>query len=208
MQQAPPQTVCATFAGIIDNQSLGRIFQNFAGASQGGVTEVHLLFQSLGCSIPDGISLYRFFDTLPLTLHIYNTGSVQSVAVLAYVGVDRVPAWEWTRTLPTSQCRFIRCSDRPHATLVCQPIEEQVKGGGCVECDELTYNKSSHYSDAQGSPNFTSIAEAQRQWQSSDNGRGGCHENWTNRRRPATISISRRCAALNHYDDGTGRYAC
>jgi ATP-dependent Clp protease, protease subunit len=85
-QQVIPETVYATFAGMIDNQSLARIFQSFAAASQGGAKEVHLLFQSTGGTIADGLSLYRYFDALPLTLHIYNTGSVQSVAVLAYLG--------------------------------------------------------------------------------------------------------------------------
>ena len=87
-QQVIPETVYATFAGMIDNQSLARIFQSFAGASQGGAKEVHLLFQSTGGTIADGLSLYRYFDALPLTLHIFPhyTGSVQSVAVLAYLG--------------------------------------------------------------------------------------------------------------------------
>jgi ATP-dependent Clp protease, protease subunit len=86
VQQQTPKVVYATFAGTIDQQSLPRIFQSFAAASQGGTTEVHLMFQSIGGMIGDGISLYNFFNTLPLVLHIYNTGSVQSVAVLAYLG--------------------------------------------------------------------------------------------------------------------------
>jgi len=88
MQQETPKTVYATFAGMIDQQSLPRIFQGFAAASGGGTKEVHLLFQSTGGMIGDGISLYNFFSALPMTLHIYNTGSVQSVAVLAYLGAE------------------------------------------------------------------------------------------------------------------------
>jgi ATP-dependent Clp protease, protease subunit len=84
-----PKTVYATFVGPIDQTSLSRIFQNFGGAVTGKVETVHLLFQSTGGMISDGISLYNFFIGLPLSLHIYNTGSVQSIAVIAYLGAER-----------------------------------------------------------------------------------------------------------------------
>lgn len=83
-----PKIVYATFAGMIDQMSLTRIFHNFSAASQGGTETIHLLFQSTGGMISDGISLYNFFNSLPLILHIYNTGSVQSIAVLGYLGAD------------------------------------------------------------------------------------------------------------------------
>jgi ATP-dependent protease ClpP protease subunit len=83
-----PKVAYAAFAGMIDQQSLPRIFQSLAGASQGGTKEVHLLFQSSGGIIGDGISLYHFFKALPsdMELHLYNAGSIQSIAVLAYLG--------------------------------------------------------------------------------------------------------------------------
>ncbi len=86
LQLQLPKTVYATFAGTIDQFSLPRIFQNCAAASQGGVEAVHFLFQSTGGIIGDGISLYNFFRTLPFEMHIYNTGSVQSIAIIAYLG--------------------------------------------------------------------------------------------------------------------------
>ena len=81
-----PKTVYATFVGPIDQMSLSRIFQNFGGAVTGKVETVHLLFQSTGGMIGDGISLYNFFIGLPLSLHIYNTGSVQSNRCLGFMG--------------------------------------------------------------------------------------------------------------------------
>lgn len=82
----PTEIAYATFAGALDQTSLPRIFQNFSGATQANLKTVHLLFQSTGGTIGDGISLYNFFRALPLELHIYNTGSVQSVGVIAYLG--------------------------------------------------------------------------------------------------------------------------
>jgi ATP-dependent Clp protease protease subunit len=84
-----PKTVYATFVGPLDQTTLPRLFQNFDGAVTGQVEDVHLLFQSAGGMISDGISLYNFFKSLPLAVHLYNTGSVQSVAVIAYLGGDQ-----------------------------------------------------------------------------------------------------------------------
>jgi len=89
-----PSCVYATFAGPIDQQTLPRIFQNFAGATQRGVRELHLLFQSTGGVVGDGISLYNYIRTLPLDLHIYNTGAVHSIAVLTPPSVSRIPRFE------------------------------------------------------------------------------------------------------------------
>ena len=57
----------------------------------------------------DGIALFNYFDSYPLELHIYNTGSVASVAVTSFLGVPHRYASahatfmiHWTRlTLPT-----------------------------------------------------------------------------------------------------------
>src|SRR5690348_7377519 len=86
MENELPKIAYATFAGSIDQQTLPKIYQGFAGATQTGIGAVHLLFQSTGGMIGDGVSLYNFFCSLPIELHLYNTGSVQSIAVLAYLG--------------------------------------------------------------------------------------------------------------------------
>jgi ATP-dependent Clp protease protease subunit len=89
MQQPQlPPTVYATFAGMIDQTTLPRLFQGINTAINGNVQDIHLLFQSTGGSIADGISLYNYFNGLPLNLHLYNTGSIQSIAVIAYLGGD------------------------------------------------------------------------------------------------------------------------
>ncbi len=49
----------------------------------------HLLFQSSGGSVGEGICLYNFFRALPIELTIYNVGSVGSAAVIAYLGARR-----------------------------------------------------------------------------------------------------------------------
>ncbi len=81
-----PQAIYATFIGGIDQQSTQRIFQGLATATAKGIQHVHLLFQSAGGIIGDGIALYNFFRTLPIELSLYNVGTVASVGAIAYLG--------------------------------------------------------------------------------------------------------------------------
>jgi ATP-dependent Clp protease, protease subunit len=84
-----PQEVYAMFAGGIDQNAVGRIFQGMSAAIQNKVASVHLLMQSTGGIVGDGICLYNFFRTLPIDLTVYNTGAVSSVAVIAYLGAKK-----------------------------------------------------------------------------------------------------------------------
>jgi ATP-dependent Clp protease protease subunit len=85
----PKIEVYAAFCDNINQSSVQRIFQNLAVASNpaNNIKHVHLLFQSAGGYVGDGICLYNFFRSLPIECTIYNTGSVQSIAVLAFLGV-------------------------------------------------------------------------------------------------------------------------
>jgi ATP-dependent Clp protease protease subunit len=53
------------------------------------VKSVHLVFQSQGGGIGEGIYLHNLFQTLPFELTAYNSGSVTSIAVVAYLGAKR-----------------------------------------------------------------------------------------------------------------------
>lgn len=60
-----------------------------AAATQQNVKGVHLLFQSFGGTVCDGVFLYGLFRSLPIDLTVYNGGSVQSIAALAFLGAKR-----------------------------------------------------------------------------------------------------------------------
>ncbi|HTL66594.1 MAG TPA: ATP-dependent Clp protease proteolytic subunit [Lacunisphaera sp.] len=81
-----PNEVYATFVGAIDQNTIAKIMQAISFASQNKVTHFHLLFQSGGGSVNDGICLYNFLKACPLPLSIYNVGAVQSIALVAYLG--------------------------------------------------------------------------------------------------------------------------
>lgn len=84
-----PPEVYAIFCSNIDQGSIQRIFSAAATASQKKVKHIHLLFQSLGGSVSDGIALYNFFKTAPMDITLYNVGSVQSVGAIAYLGAKK-----------------------------------------------------------------------------------------------------------------------
>jgi ATP-dependent Clp protease protease subunit len=84
-----PQTqspVWATFAGPIDQALVQKVFQTVGVVSTSGIQAVHLLLQSTGGSVGEGVVLYNYFRSIPLDLHIYNGGQVSSIAVIAFLG--------------------------------------------------------------------------------------------------------------------------
>jgi ATP-dependent Clp protease protease subunit len=87
-QQLPPVSY-ATFSGDIDQDAVNRMLFNLAGASQGGVKELHLFFQSNGGNVSDGVTLYNYFFGLPFDLHLYNPSAVDSAAMIPFVGAKR-----------------------------------------------------------------------------------------------------------------------
>jgi|SRR5271163_4171815 len=84
-----PQEVYAIFCAPINQDTVQKIFAAVATASQNNVKHVHLLFQSTGGMVPDGVALYNFLKTAPIDITLYNVGSVQSVAAIAYLGAKK-----------------------------------------------------------------------------------------------------------------------
>jgi ATP-dependent protease ClpP protease subunit len=88
MSDSPPKAptpsteVYAVFSDNVNQATTQRIFANFVGAMEKQFKHVHLLFQSSGGFVGDGICLYNFFSSLPIDLTIYNAGAVQSIALI------------------------------------------------------------------------------------------------------------------------------
>ena len=84
-----PSEVYAVFCDNINTESTKKIFNGFTTAMSNKVEKVHLIFQSNGGFVGDGIALYNFFRALTLELTIYNVGQISSIAVVAYLGAKR-----------------------------------------------------------------------------------------------------------------------
>ena len=87
-QQIPPE-VYGIFSGPIDQPGAQRLINSLTTASANSVKSVHLMFQSIGGGIGEGICLHNLFQTLPFEFTLYNSGSVSSIAVIAYLGAKR-----------------------------------------------------------------------------------------------------------------------
>jgi ATP-dependent protease ClpP protease subunit len=83
-----PQDAYAVFCGQIDESNTQELMASLTTASRKGQS-VHLLFQSSGGHVGDGICLYNFFRSLPIELTVYNVGAVFSAGVIAYLGAKR-----------------------------------------------------------------------------------------------------------------------
>ncbi len=81
--------IYGTFAALIDTATVQRVFGAFSIMMTNKVTHCHLLFQSTGGYVGDGIALYNFFRVLPFELSLYNVGQVASIASVAFLGAQR-----------------------------------------------------------------------------------------------------------------------
>jgi ATP-dependent Clp protease protease subunit len=89
MSDAPKKTAYLVFSALIDQLAVQRFFAIFAQATQEGYNNLHLLMQTTGGNVSDGICLYNFFQSVSaIELSIYNSGNISSAGVTAYLGGD------------------------------------------------------------------------------------------------------------------------
>ena len=81
-----PRIVYGTFSGQINQENVQKLFGTFAVAMNSNVQHAHLLFQSSGGFIGDGVALCNYFKALPIELTLYNAGTVASIGVISYLG--------------------------------------------------------------------------------------------------------------------------
>lgn len=83
-----PEIVYGTFVGEINQLTCEKIIQNLIQGKQAGVKEIHLLFQSTGGYVSEGVCLFNFFRTFEMELILYNTGSIMSAGAVAFLGAN------------------------------------------------------------------------------------------------------------------------
>ena len=82
----PPADVYAVFCGGIEQATAQKIVNGLTGAMALKVQHVHVLFQTAGGYIADGVFLYNFFRTIPIELTLYNGGQISSAGVMVFLG--------------------------------------------------------------------------------------------------------------------------
>ena len=82
----PPQEAYGIFAGPVDQQAVQKISNALSIAVNSGLQHVHMLFQSAGGTVGDGVCLYNLFRACPIEVTLYNVGTIASAGVIAYLG--------------------------------------------------------------------------------------------------------------------------
>ncbi|MES2742137.1 MAG: ATP-dependent Clp protease proteolytic subunit [Pseudomonadota bacterium] len=74
-----------TLSGDVNSDMVRRVFDAVSDMTEDRVSTAHVLIQSNGGYVSDGICLYNFLSKLPIKFVTYNAGAVASIAVTLFL---------------------------------------------------------------------------------------------------------------------------
>lgn len=86
-----------TLSGDVNSDMVHRVFEAVAEMAADGLDTAHVLVQSNGGYVSDGLCLYNFLSNSPVEFVMYNGGAVASIAVIVYLAGARRYASETAR---------------------------------------------------------------------------------------------------------------
>lgn len=96
-QSKPGNEAWFTLSGDVNSDMVHRVFDAVAGMSADGLDTAHVLVQSNGGYVSDGLCLYNFLANSPVEFVMYNGGAVASIAVVLFLAGTRRYASETAR---------------------------------------------------------------------------------------------------------------
>ncbi len=75
-----------TLAGDVNSDMVHRVFEAVSRMTARDVDTAHVLVQSNGGYVSDGLCLYNFLSNAPIKFVMYNAGAVASIAVILFLG--------------------------------------------------------------------------------------------------------------------------
>lgn len=84
--QQGPAEIYAVYCGAIDQAHSQKAVAALTIAMGMKSKHVHLLFQSAGGYVGDGVFLYNLLRSIPIETTLYNAGQISSAGVIAYLG--------------------------------------------------------------------------------------------------------------------------
>jgi ATP-dependent Clp protease protease subunit len=76
----------AVFCGDINAANVAKFVNGISSVGLKGTKRLHILFQSWGGFVGDGVFLYNTLRKFPVEVVLYNAGQVASAAAIAYLG--------------------------------------------------------------------------------------------------------------------------
>jgi ATP-dependent Clp protease, protease subunit len=95
-----------TLSGDVNSDMVHRMFEAIAEMTEEGIETAHILLQSNGGYVSDGLCLYNYMANAPIEFVMYNGGAVASIACTVYLA--------GTRRYCSSTARFM--VHKSHAT--------------------------------------------------------------------------------------------
>ena len=86
-----------TLSGDVNSDMVHRVFEAVACMTEAGIDTAHILLQSNGGYVSDGLCLYNFLANAPIRFVMYNGGAVASIAVILFLAGKRRYASETAR---------------------------------------------------------------------------------------------------------------
>lgn len=86
-----------TLSGDVNSDMVHRVFDAVSHMTEQGTDVAHILVQSNGGYVSDGLCLYNFMANSPIKFVMYNCGAVASIAVILFLAGSRRYASETAR---------------------------------------------------------------------------------------------------------------
>jgi ATP-dependent Clp protease protease subunit len=96
-EQTNGQEAWFTLSGDVNSDMVHRVFEAVANMTEEGIDTAHVLVQSNGGYVSDGLCLYNFMASSPIDFITYNAGAVASIAVILFMAGTRRYASETAR---------------------------------------------------------------------------------------------------------------
>jgi ATP-dependent Clp protease protease subunit len=96
-EQTNGQEAWFTLSGDVNSDMVHRVFEAVANMTEEGIDTAHVLVQSNGGYVSDGLCLYNFMASSPINFITYNAGAVASIAVILFMAGTRRYASETAR---------------------------------------------------------------------------------------------------------------
>lgn len=78
-----------TLSGDVNSDMVHRVFEAIASMSQENIQVAHILVQSNGGYVSDGLCLYNYMRNAPMEFAMYNGGAVASIACTVFLAGTR-----------------------------------------------------------------------------------------------------------------------
>jgi ATP-dependent Clp protease protease subunit len=96
-QAIHPKEAWFTLSGDVNSDMVHRVFDAVSGMTEEAIDTAHVLVQSNGGYVSDGLCLYNFLARAPIEFVMYNGGAVASIAVILFLSGTRRYASETAR---------------------------------------------------------------------------------------------------------------